>query len=40
MVGPMRLVKVDIIGLQPAQAFFDRGDDIVAIQRCHAAALG
>src|SRR3546814_12143796 len=38
MVGPVGLVEVDIVGLEPGQAVFNRGADLVAIERRHAVA--
>src|SRR3546814_18746361 len=38
MVGPVRLVEVDIVGLEPRQAVVDRLKDILAVERGHAAA--
>ena len=40
MVGPVGLVEVDVIGAELLQAVFHRADDIVAVKRGHAVALG
>ena len=40
MVRPVRLVKVDIVGVETFEAGLDGAGDIVAIHRRHAGALG
>ena len=36
--GPMQLIKIDDVGLQPAKAVFHRGEDIAAVKMISASA--
>ena len=39
MIGPVRLIEVDVVGLKPLQAGLYGARDVVPVQRRHAGAL-